>query len=209
MPLHKIEWTGHPSGWALWKITESEEALTAMAKPEVCPNEIHSPFKRLEWLAGRILLKRLLANGGLTYHGLHKDAFGKPFLDTYPHPISLSHSYPYVAAQIDLQNTVGIDVEQPKDKLLRVAHRVLDRAEEEDAGNDITKICVYWCAKETLYKIYGQRGLVFSKHLSIQSFTLSHHGNLVGKISAPGKDSLINLGYLVEKDFVLVYTKTQ
>lgn len=206
MPLDKIEWTANLCGWALWNITESEDALATMAQPEVCPNDIHRTSKRLEWLAGRILLKRLLANSGLMYHGLRKDAFGKPFLDGYPHPISLSHSYPYVAAQIDLQKEVGIDVEQPKDKLLRIAHRVLDATEEADAGKDITKNCVYWCAKETLYKIYGQRGLTFSKHLRIQPFTLRRYGPLVGKISAPGKESLINLGYWVENDFVLVYT---
>ena len=209
MPLHKIEWTGHRCGWALWNITETEESLAVLAQPEICPNDIHSPSKRLEWLAGRILLKKLLENDGLTYEGLLKDAFGKPFLDGYPHPISLSHSYPYVAAQIDLQKAVGIDVEQPKDKLLRVAHRVLNRSEAEDAGEDITKICIYWCAKESLYKIYGRRGLTFSTHLHIQPFALDHHGQLVGKISAPDTESLINLGYWVEKDFVLVYTKTQ
>ena len=209
MPLHKIELTGHRCGWALWNITETEEALAAMAQPEICPNDIRSPSKRMEWLAGRILLQRLLEEGGLRYDGLLKDAFGKPFLDGYPHPISLSHSYPYVAAQIDFQIAVGIDVEQPKAKLLTIAHRVLNRSEEEDAGKDITKNCVYWCAKEALYKIYGRRGLTFSTHLHIQSFTLGHHGQLVGKISAPGTESLINLGYWVERDFVLVYTKTQ
>jgi 4'-phosphopantetheinyl transferase len=208
MPLHKIEWTGHRCGWALWNITETEEELAAMAQPEICPSDIHSHSKRLEWLAGRILLQRLLEKGGLTYGGLLKDAFGKPFLDGYPHPISLSHSYPYVAAQIDSQTPVGIDVEQPKDKLLRVAPRVLNRSEAEGAGNDITKICVYWCAKEALYKIYGRRGLTFSAHLYIQPFTLGHHGHLIGKISAQGMESLISLGYWVEKDFVLVYTKT-
>jgi phosphopantetheinyl transferase len=162
----------------------------------------------LEWLAGRILLKGLLEKAGLIYHGLQKDAFGKPFLDGYAYPISLSHSYPYVAAQIDSQAAVGIDVEQPKDKLLRIAHRVLNQAEEEDAGKDIAKNCVYWCAKEALYKIYGQRGLTFSTHLHIHPFTIGRQGHLVGKISVAGKDRLINLGYTVEKDFVLVYTKT-
>ena len=209
MPLHKIEWTGHQCGWALWNITEPEGALAVMAQPEVCPVDIHSSSKRLEWLAGRILLKRLLEKAGLTYLGLHKDAFGKPFLDGYPLPISLSHSYPYVAVQIDIQTAVGIDVEQPKEKLLRIAPRVLDRAEAEDAGMDITKNCVYWCAKEALYKIYGKRGLIFSTHLHIQPFTLQHQGYLTGKISAPDTDRLINLGYAVEKDFVLVYTMTQ
>src|SRR5258706_940295 len=99
MPLHKIEWTGRQCGWALWNITEPEQALAALAQPEVCPKDIQSPTKRLEWLAGRVLLMQLLDNAGVTYRGLRKDAFWKPFLDGYSHPISLFHSYPYVAAQ--------------------------------------------------------------------------------------------------------------
>ena len=34
----------------------------------------------------------------------------------HSNPISLTHSFPYVAAQIDKQQSVGIDLEQPKEK---------------------------------------------------------------------------------------------
>ncbi len=207
MPLHKIEWTGHQCGWAIWHITESVDALASLAQPEVYPEKIVSLSKRLEWLGGRILLKILVEQAGLSYQGLLKDEFGKPSLDQHLHHISLSHSYPYVAAQIDFQ-AVGIDVEQPKDKLLRIAHRVFNPSEETDAGKDITKNCVYWCAKEALYKIHGHGGISFSKNLKIEPFSLAQQGNLKGKISLNGSDCLINLGYSVEGDFVIVYTKT-
>jgi 4'-phosphopantetheinyl transferase len=164
-------------------------------------------LKRLEWMAGRILIRKLVEKAGLTYKGLYKDEFGKPFLTDYSHHISLSHSYPHVAAQIDRLQSVGIDVEQPKEKLLKIAHRVLSKPEEIDAGNDIHKNCVYWCAKEALYKIHGKRGLSFSEHLNVQPFVLKQKGNLIGKISAQNNEQLINLEYSVEDTFVVVYTK--
>ena len=208
MPVSKIKWTKEQSGWALWHITESEEALAMQLAPEVCPQDIVSKLKRLEWMAGRILIRTLVEKAGLTYKGLYKDEFGKPFLIDHLHSISLSHSYPHVAAQIDRKHPVGIDVEQPKEKLLKIAHRVLSKTEETDAGNNIQKNCVYWCAKEALYKIYGKRGLSFSEHLSVHPFVLNNGGSLIGKICVPGNDELINLEYSLENDFVLVYTKT-
>lgn len=208
MPVSKIEWTNEQSGWALWQITESEEALATQLAPEVCPQDIVSKLKRLEWMAGRILIRTLVKSAGLTYKGLYKDEFGKPFLTNHLHSISLSHSYPHVAAQIDHLQSVGIDVEQPKEKLLKIAHRVLSKTEEADAGNNIQKNCVYWCAKEALYKIYGKRGLSFSEHLNVYPFDLKRSGSLIGKISTGNNEQLINLEYSVEDDFVLVYTKT-
>ncbi len=208
MPVSKIEWTKEQSGWALWHITEPEEALALQLTPEVCPQDIVSKLKRLEWMAGRILIRILVEKAGLTYNGLYKDEFGKPFLKDHPHHISLSHSYPHVAAQIDRLQSVGIDVEQPKEKLLKIAHRVLSKSEEIDAGSDIQKNCVYWCAKEALYKIYGKRGLSFSEHLNVSPFLLNQSGSLVGKISIQNNVQLINLEYSLEDDFVLVYTKT-
>jgi 4'-phosphopantetheinyl transferase len=208
MALDKIEWTGDQCGWGIWHITESENILAEMALPEECPTDILSLSKRLEWIAGRILIRKLAEESGLHFKGIGKDSFGKPFLINLPHSISLSHSYPYVAAQIDSHTAVGIDVEQPKEKLLKVAHRVLSRSEEQDAGNDITKNCVYWCAKEALYKIYGKKGLSFSNHLNIEPFRLGQYGSLVGRILANGSRQTINLVYAVAKEFVLVHTKT-
>ena len=206
MPLHRIEWTGKDCGWALWHITESEEALAELALPEICPR-IATPSKRMEWLGGRILLKMLAEKAGLSYQGLIKDEFGKPSLEQHDHHISLSHSFPYVAAQIDFL-AVGIDVEQPKPKLLRIAHRVFNPGEEADAGKDIIKNCIYWCAKEALYKIHGLGGISFARNLKIEAFTMECQGQLMGNIELDGNSRFIRLEYFVDKDFVVVYTKT-
>ncbi|MCU0420498.1 MAG: 4'-phosphopantetheinyl transferase superfamily protein, partial [Cyclobacteriaceae bacterium] len=171
------------SAWGLWYISENEQELGFEAM-ESCPEDIVNPQKRLEWLAGRALVRALVENSGLTYAGVKKDAYGKPALKDLPHRVSLSHSFPYVAAQVDRDQEVGIDLEQPKQKLLTIAHRVLSPAEQQNAGEDVVKHCVYWCAKEALYKIHGKRGLHFATQLLIDPFALSSAGTLHGHIVA-------------------------
>lgn len=207
MPLLKIQKTDKHSGWALWFITEQESELTE-ASGEQVDSSIVSYTKRLEWLAGRALIKSLVEQCGLEFHGIDKDEFGKPYLKEYSHPISLSHSYPYVAAQIDDEIEVGIDLEQPKAKLLNIAPRVLSPTELEDAGTDVIKHCIYWCAKEAMYKSYGKRGLHFADHLLVSPFKLVRGGDLIGKIIANGNTKKLELTYSVQPDYVLVHTKT-
>ena len=207
MPLLKIHSLGKEQCWALWHITETEEVLS-FASMESCPEEITNSQKRLEWLASRALIKSMLENTGLDYNGLRKDEFGKPFLKKHNHHISLSHSYPYVAAQLDRLQSVGIDLEQPKEKLKPIADRVFSREEVMGAGEDITKLCIYWCAKESLYKLYGKRNLLFTDHLRVMPFVLSEAGSLSGKIQFPGTEIVVHLSYIVSDDFVIVYTDT-
>ena len=204
MPLVSIHQTDTSAAWALWHISETEHEL-AFLSMEALPEEIVAPQKRLEYLAGRALVRHLAEKAGLDYIGIHKDEFGKPYLKNLPHHISLSHSFPYVAAQLHPTKTVGIDIEQPKDKLLRIAPRVLAPRELTDAGTDVAKHCVYWCAKEAMYKVYGKRGLHFDRQLLVEPFTMQNHGSLIGTIVAEAPQK-ITLGYQVETDYVLVYT---
>lgn len=208
MPLRQIEWNADQHGWALWTIEETEQTLAEMALPDVCPDNIVSLSKRREWLGGRVLAKMLVEKAELPYLGLLKDEFGKPSLDQHSHHISLSHSFPFVAAQMSDQ-PVGIDIEQPRAKLIKIAPRVFNSGEQRDAGTDIIKNCIYWCAKEALYKIHGLGGISFSKNLWVESFQRESSGDLLGTIS-PGKMiRQFKLHYVVEKEFVLVYTKKQ
>ncbi|MGE0771116.1 MAG: 4'-phosphopantetheinyl transferase superfamily protein [Cyclobacteriaceae bacterium] len=208
MPQLELSSIEREEGVALWHITEGEEELAAAVLPDVCPGEIVSPLKRKEWLAGRLLLMHLTKLTGMNYRGIVKDEFGKPFLKDSPFHISLSHSFPYVAAQISSKKPVGIDVEQPNEKLLRIAPRILDAVELDHAGNDVVVHCIYWCAKETLYKIYGKRGLLFSNHLHVRPFAKSTKGLIDGAIEFNGYAMKEKLGYRVNNDFVLVFTKT-
>lgn len=206
MPLRELHQSGVQNGWAVWHITESEEQLSSGIVGSV-PGEIINEKKKLEWLASRQLILTLCNHLGLRFFGIRKDDFGKPFLEKYPHHLSLSHSFPFVAAQIDYDRPVGIDLEQPREKLLNIAPRIMSPEELSDAGTNIVKHCVFWCAKETLFKIHGEGGLHFSNQLNIEPFLLQEEGNLRGIISGKGKMTKVELCYEVCPDFVLVYTK--
>jgi phosphopantetheinyl transferase len=205
MPLIKIQKYNNESAWGLWFISETEETLKKLI-PEDIDNSIQYPAKRLEWMAGRSLLLELVKSFNLEYKGIYKDEAGKPFLNNLPHHISLTHSYPYVAAQIDTSHNVGIDLEQPKQKLLRIAPRILSEFELNDAGENIIKNCVYWCAKEAMYKYNGRKGIHFSTQLLIEPFELQNHGELKGTLKINGINHQIGLNYLLENEYVLVHT---
>jgi phosphopantetheinyl transferase len=195
--------------WALWRITETEEELFPLTRiNETVPETITNPQKRLEWLAGRILTGEVMRTRGLPYHGIIKDEYGKPFPRGHENlQLSLSHSFPFVAVLLDDSVSAGIDLEQPKQKLLRIAPRVLHPSELQDAGQDIIKHCVYWCAKETLVKVYGKKDLTFAENLRICPFLLENEGDIVGKIIVMDKESMIPLHYLVSAGFVMVFSK--
>lgn len=207
MPLIKIQKSNKQSGWGLWFISESEQELLNLVHDEL-DTSIINPYKKREWLAGRALLKELVSQAGIEYQGTLKNEFGKPFLKGLNHHISLSHSFPYVAAQIDDMREVGIDIEQPKPKLFNIAHRIMKPEELSDAGEDMVKHCIYWCAKEAMYKIYGKRGLHFSSQLIVENFKLTNSGMLHGTIIANNTEQVVQLRYLVQPDYVLVFTQT-
>jgi 4'-phosphopantetheinyl transferase len=199
--LHKRE----DYAWALWKIQEEETILKDLVYPfEIVPEHVTNITKRLEFLAARVLIRELMLKFQLEFKGLTKDEFGKPFLSGYDFQVSLSHSYPYVAAVIHRTKSVGIDIEQPKQKLLKVAPRVLHAEELLDAGTDLEKHCVYWSAKESLLKIHGRKDLTFAENLLIDPFSKEKEGQLIGRIIVNGIETTIPLRYYIEKDFVVV-----
>ena len=207
MPLENFELNDNRC-WGLWRISEDEQTLSREIYPyEQMAPELTNPFKRLEFAASRVLLKTLLAKWNLPFEGLTKDNAGKPYLKNSDLHISLSHSYPYVAVIIDKEKPVGIDLEQPKDKLLRIAERILNHEELKSAGNDIVKHCVIWCAKETLIKIYGKKHLVFATELAIKPFSLQKQGIITGSIIANDMQGTFDLDYRVSDNFVLVLNK--
>jgi phosphopantetheinyl transferase len=194
--------------WSFMKITEDEQALLQrIPYRENIPTYLSNNNKRLEFISARVLLHDLLKTWNLDYKGLTKDEYGKPYLIGHDFQISLSHSFPYVAAVIDKKRNVGIDLEQPKPKLLKIASRVLASDELEDAGTDVVKHCVYWCAKESLIKIHGKKDLTFAENLIIDPFSLENEGELIGRIIVNKYETTIPLQYFVHESFVVVLSK--
>jgi phosphopantetheinyl transferase len=158
----------------LWKIEEEsafflkylhlkEEDLATYS------NATH-PAKQMEWLASRTCVKYTVELLKHDYQGVEKDEYNNPYLSDIQGFVSLSHTSNYTAAIVNLEEEVGIDVERISDKLGRVAHKFLSEPERLHAGDDLLKMCIYWCAKESLYKWYGKKNLSFKDNIFIEPF---------------------------------------
>lgn len=194
------------SAIAIWKIEEQEDQLlNLLAIHDPIPDTITHPNKRTEVIAGKVTTALLLKEFGQPYEGVIKNEYGKPFLKNSNFHLSQSHSFPYVAVIISVKENVGIDIEQPKKNLAIVAPRVFSTAELAHTGNDLVRLCIYWCAKETLIKLYGKKDLVLKEEIAIEHFTFHTKGNFIGRIDRKGHEKSYALYYLVQEDFVLVH----
>jgi 4'-phosphopantetheinyl transferase len=173
MPLVHSEKIEETSTLLLWKLTESESELHESLGSSYNLNDLESishPQKRREWLASRLLIKILVERFGISYEGTHKDEHGKAFLVNNASHISITHTSEYVAAVINASAAVGIDMEKVDLKLQRTAGKFLSAPEFEHASNHLEVLCIYWCAKEALYKLYGKKKISFKNSIFIQPF---------------------------------------
>ncbi len=205
--IQKETATGRALG--IWKIEEQEEELLGRAIGlEAIPEKLRHPNRRLEFVAGRVLVKELMQEIHLAFEGVTSNEFGKPILVNSTCQLSITHSFPYVAALVDAQKPAGIDLEQVNYRLLKMAPRVFHVSELRDAGRHPVKHTLIWSGKETLMKIYGKRDVVFSEHLRIDPFRINPEGGeMMGHILVEGAEADVPLAYRLLDNFVLVYTR--
>lgn len=192
---------------AIWYVSETFDEMFEMLQPNEQDTLLVKSFryerKKLEWLAGRLALKFLCGKLGLRYKGILKNSVGKPFLTGFDHEISLTHSFPHVAAIIDPKYDVGIDLEQPKEKIVRIAPKFLNDKELVFCGDNHIMCTLLWSAKETLYKIHSRKGLSFKENLEVSPFTLEDKTFKASIIT--NVKTRFNLAFSINDPFVLTY----
>ena len=183
----------------IWHITESLEELLKMKhfseENLSLLNTFFYEHRKKEWLVARILAEQLSEekNSRIIY-----DEHNKPFLENSKKHISISHSHNFLAVILDEYET-GIDIELIKPKVLRIKEKFmsdeeLNSLQKENLAEQLT---VYWCAKESLYKLYGKKELAFKENLSIEPFHYSEKGIIKGWIKKSA----------MKKSFILHYEK--
>lgn len=171
MPVAQITHLNTSVSFALWKIEESLEELSALypfseADTRIL-NEQKVASRKMEWLAARLALKALLDERELTTFSIVKDQFGKPHLAGSNTGISISHTKSFGAAIINTGGPAGIDIEYPRTQIQRIAHKFLHADEKAWAGDDMEKLTWVWSAKEALYKLHGRTQLTFATQLYV------------------------------------------
>lgn len=211
MPLIRLEKINESSWIGMWRIEEEigwffRKVDLNLEEPDTVGN-ISNHYKKLEWLSTRTLLQELTSKIGLNYPGIIKDDHGKPYLKDHSHPISVTHSYPYVSAIIHWDKEVGIDLEKLKvDKILRIAPKFMNSNEFAFSANDSHLSTLIWCAKETLYKLHGRKFVIFKEDLEIEPFEMQDRGQIVGHIKLPDLNASFDLNYEITDEYYITYT---
>jgi 4'-phosphopantetheinyl transferase len=186
MPLCSFTKISKYGAYLLWHIDEPEEVLLRDSElstlTQIAYREIMHPRKRRECLAARLALKKLLAQLGHEYTELQKDPWGRPYLASSSLHLSIAHCYPFAFAAVDQQHAIGIDIQLPCKKLQSVKEKFLNEEEIQDSGNDLEKLCIYWCAKEAVYKAHGGQAVSLKHGISIRAFTKRDQGAIWGHI---------------------------
>jgi phosphopantetheinyl transferase len=196
--------------FAIWKIEEEAGELYSQLQLDENEKAYYEHLKvgkrNLHWLGTRVLLRKMLRTD--EYIDCKVDEHGKPYLVNLPYHISLSHSFDYAAVMIS-KEPVGIDIEQVKQKVERIAHKFM-RKEELDAINEMDKInqlYVCWCAKEAVYKCYGQKEVSFLENILLQPFNFEGHGCVKANLLKGETNINYNVGYLQYQDYMIGYVK--
>jgi 4'-phosphopantetheinyl transferase len=197
--------------FALWKIEEQAEDLYNQLQlndeEKAFVEKISSGKRHLHWLGTRVLLRKMLRTD--EYIDCQVDEHGKPYLVSLPYHISLSHSFDYAAVMISKKSAVGIDIEQVKEKVERIASRFLAPEELAFINNDrrIRHLYACWCAKEAIYKCYGQKEVSFMDDIALAPFDFADTGQLNAILSKDAVKMSYTVGYLQYEDYMIGYVK--
>lgn len=207
MALSKIVKINDKLSWALWKIDTDWQMM--LHERDLPPAELHAlesishPQKKAEYLANRLALFALLDAEGIGSNVIIKDAHGKPHLKDADVHISIANSYPYAVAILDLEKPTGIDIEPPSDKLIRVQHKFLHEEELNYFKDHKERLCLAWCAKESLYKLHGRKNLSFKQHIRIESV---QYPKLIAGIYFQDHSSSHQLYLDKEDNFLIIFS---
>ncbi len=192
----------------IWKIEENvEELLSFFCKKQSEYRAEISRFqylkRQLEFLSVRCLLKELTGfENSVCY-----DCNGNPSLVGSELEISISHTNGYASVIIHPFANVGLDMEQKRDKILRLKHKFLAPQELEniDAKNELEHLLLHWSAKETMFKMMGETDVDFISHLHVSPFSYAPNGTISAFETRSAKRQHFSLEYHIHDDYVLVW----
>jgi phosphopantetheinyl transferase len=171
----------------IWKIEETEDFFKGNVPQH---RSVTHPHKRVQHLAGRFLLQFLFPD--FPYELIRIADTRKPFLPDERYHFSISHCGDYAAAIVSRNKRVGVDVEIPAEKIMRIQDKFLSQNEKEFTidnqqwamGNEqwatgnkqlaignmeaIRASTLLWSAKEAVFKWYGEGSVDFRQHIQLQ-----------------------------------------
>lgn len=125
---------------------------------------------------------------------------GKPYVEGYK--IGISHTKGFVSVVLSTSCDVAVDIEYINTRVLRIADRFLREDEKPDIIPDVIPTLLFWCAKETIYKLYSDERLTFQ---NVKIMDAEQGGALCGNNLITGES--VRIDYTFNKDYVLTYAR--
>lgn len=205
MPLYKTITVDSTTKVFIWKIEESFEALSeGIQLTDNCANRLSNMKSELHQ-RGFLSIRHLMALEGYTDFDLYYDENGKPHLTGDKH-ISITHSFNFSAIIIS-DTEVGIDIEKQRNKILKIAHKFTPIEEYRTIANDdalMRKLTIVWCAKESLYKSFAEKGVSFLENIYVEEFMLEDY-KTTATVTYEDKQQKYNVDYLEFEGFTCAY----
>jgi len=213
MPIITVENENSLTSYALWEITEELDFLLSKSgeRAELLEEfqHIKSEQLKLEKAATRLCLQALLQSLALQYEGIYRDHFRKPHLKSLTGSISFSHCFPYVGVSYHANAPTGIDIQDIRPKISRIAPKFMTDSELQFTDADARACTIIWCIKEALYKIHGRKEVIFKEQLSVDPFDFKLSE---GRVTAyfKDKDDLQSYKMMFRsiKDYIITYNLT-
>ena len=206
MALYKSLTVNKTTKVLIWKIEESlSELQEGIILSENSSTRLNSMKSELHQ-KGFVSIRHLLKEVGYTDADLIYDEFGKPHLKNGKF-ISITHSYTFTAIIVSDDLHVGIDIEKQREKILKIAHKFTPFEEYKTIANVdalISKLTIVWGAKESLYKIFGKKKLLFLHHIYIEDFRFADE-KTIGIIRYDGKEASYKIEFLEFEGFTCVF----
>ncbi len=192
-----------PSGRSRKVWNELRSAIKLRKEEEILYQSFVAESRKKQWLAYRILIKDLLRPDDFP---VEYNEHGKPFLAGSDYHISVTHTEDLAAVIISRHARVGIDIEKIKPRILKVKDKFLSPAELAMVGKEreLEQLTLAWCAKESLYKLYGKRNLDFREEIKVE-IPMKAGISFEAEIRFGGRIDRFRLFSEMTGDFMLVY----
>lgn len=211
MPVVLTERISDDEILGIWHITEPYEELEQRLHQtdwiDNAQDGTTHPIKKLEYLACRFATEHLARAIGVPFGGVYKDSHGKPHPRGDHFYLSWSHAYPYAVSCIHLKKPVGIDIERPREQLVRASKKYMNENENSlVVENNLDQLCLVWAAKEAIFKMNGRSGLSLKDDITVVAIDNTEK-KVLSRANINGSIIEISLNFFRAEENWVVYTR--
>jgi phosphopantetheinyl transferase len=199
MPFIKIE-NLNSGTIGFWKIDENDDFNYANSILESYhPNWLNykNTHRKKQILATRLLAEKMCPNTAI-----FQNSFGKPCFKLKNKYLSISNDENIIVLYLSNQ-PCGIDIQSSNSKVLSISHKFHNKNDFANKSNE-EELIHLWCAKESIYKIFGKPEILFKQHITI--FKRKKDNRTYGTCSHPNFSFNCRVNNLKFENYYLVYT---